>query len=299
MKSERRHELESNSLAMWFSIRAPELWQKYGNHILVGLIIVVVGIYIIRWRLNAPVVARAQAVETLAGVAEKLRMGRSVEDASIPQSISEALAETQDKNVRMLAYVLQGEYHWNLANPQISESGRITSNEDSYQSAKEAFELALGTGGDQQDLFARAHSGLAMIAEEQAFEKLRASKTGESKEADELFDTAKKEYQIVIDAKNTPPGVASALKSKLKTLDEMRKPVWIAKAPSTRPTTLPALNLDPSLWPLSPSLLPGSPGLSTPAGSGVGTGGTGGAGSAFDFSKIPSTQPSTESPSAP
>ena len=55
MKAERRHELQTNTLALWLRWKAPELWAKYGTHILLGIIIVMLGIVLIRHLMNKPV----------------------------------------------------------------------------------------------------------------------------------------------------------------------------------------------------------------------------------------------------
>src|SRR5207253_7843671 len=40
MKAERRHELQTNTLALWLRWKGPEVWAKYGTHILLGVIII-------------------------------------------------------------------------------------------------------------------------------------------------------------------------------------------------------------------------------------------------------------------
>ncbi len=42
MDSERRHELERNDLSFWFTVTLPKLFQKYGNTLAIGLILVCV-----------------------------------------------------------------------------------------------------------------------------------------------------------------------------------------------------------------------------------------------------------------
>ena len=72
MKAERRHELQTNSLALWLQIRLPEYWQKYGNHILLGLIIVIGAFWFVRWRIEAPKKAAAQAGQVLSAVDQNI-----------------------------------------------------------------------------------------------------------------------------------------------------------------------------------------------------------------------------------
>jgi len=55
MKAERRHELQTNTLALWLRWRAPEIWAKFGTHILLGVIIVLLAVVLVRHLMNKPV----------------------------------------------------------------------------------------------------------------------------------------------------------------------------------------------------------------------------------------------------
>jgi len=217
----------------------------------------------IRWRLEAPRQAKLEAARTLNDVAYNLQGGITSEDASIPQRIEQALNTSNDKDIQGLAYVLQGEYQWSLIfakamDPTGRSSDRI--DEELFTKAREAFDLALKTGTDQLDLLARAHSGLALLAEQQAFDKLRSSKWADPSAA-ELLKSAKVHYQAVIDDPRMPAAVVQTMTAKIKLLEQMARPVWIEKVAiaTTRPTT------QPGAQPSSPSL-PGSlfPGMDIP-----------------------------------
>ena len=65
MKAERRHELQTNTLALWLRWKAPDLWAKYGTHILLGVIIILLGIVVIRHLINKPTEEANRAAELL------------------------------------------------------------------------------------------------------------------------------------------------------------------------------------------------------------------------------------------
>ncbi len=253
MKAERRHELQTNSLALWLQIRLPEIWQKYGNHILLGLIIVVGAYWFARWRVEAPKKARAQATQVLGIVNQNItglrRMSVNPEDvADVPQRISDALNTSDDKDIQALAHALLGEYHWTLASmPQglTTQPARISPDE-LYRKADENFRNALAAGSRQPDILARAHFGRAMIAEQQAFEKARGQQFKADPAKEPLWQVARAAYQAVADNPDMYPVLREEAKLKISELEKMQKPVWIGKVnPTTVPVTMPSGPLGP------------------------------------------------------
>src|SRR5688572_17079326 len=68
MKSDRRHELQTNTLALWLQLRLPELWNKYGSWFLFGLVTIMALVLFIQYRVKQPKIALANASRTLAEV---------------------------------------------------------------------------------------------------------------------------------------------------------------------------------------------------------------------------------------
>ena len=55
MKAERRHELQTNSLAQWLWWKAPEVWAKHGSKILLGVVLVALGVVLVIRMKNKPI----------------------------------------------------------------------------------------------------------------------------------------------------------------------------------------------------------------------------------------------------
>ncbi|MGA2498814.1 MAG: hypothetical protein ABSH20_13815 [Tepidisphaeraceae bacterium] len=265
MKAERRHELQTNSLALWMQIRLPELWQKYGNHILLGLIVLVGAFWFVRWRIEAPKKAAAQAGQALAVVDQKVndlrRMQRQAGDVSdVPQSIADALDTSDNKDIQALAWTLLGEYRWTMASlpSELTSRPAQSSPEDLYKQADEAFRKALAAGGQQMDVVARAHAGRALVAEQQAFESARKDNFKTDPARNPFWQTARAEYEAIANDPNMLQTLRDEAKAKIEILGKMQKPVWIAKI---APTTLPLGPLGPEM----PESRPSAPIAPTPA----------------------------------
>jgi hypothetical protein len=254
MKAERRHELQTNALALWLSIKGPELWNKYGNHVLVGLILIVAAIWLIRWRLQAPVIARHEAVTILTDVETALQRAmldpntQGLSDATV--RIAQAIDRTEDKDVRGLAYVLLGDYHW--LSPQIATikpTGEALAK--SYADATAAYEAALGSGSAQVQIRLRAHMGLGMLAEQQAYERSRQRGSANNPATDDpLWDEARKHYEAVAQDPKVSEPFHRVARERIEALPQLLKPVWIEKPP-----VRPLAEFGP-LGPIPPSTAP-------------------------------------------
>lgn len=262
MKAERRHELQTNSLALWMQIRLPEIWQKYGNHILMGLIIAIGAFWFVRWRIEAPKKAAAQAAQVLAivdlNINDLRRMQRQPgELTEIPQRVADALNTSDSKDIQALGFTLLGEYHWTVASLPAEMTSRPakTSPDELYKQADVAFGKALEAGSQQSDILARAHTGRALVAEQQAFELARKDNFKSDPAKNPFWQTAKAEYEAVASDANMLQSLRDEAKMKIEMLGKMQKPVWIAKA---SPTSLP-------FGPLGPEMPSTRPNATTPA----------------------------------
>ncbi|MFI5380822.1 MAG: hypothetical protein ACHRHE_16105 [Tepidisphaerales bacterium] len=252
MKAERRHELQTNSLALWMQIRLPEIWQKYGNHILLGLIILIGAFWFVRWRIEQPKKAAAEAGMILGVVDQTLSQFRNLErlpgDAAteVPQRIADALAASDNKDIQALGFALLGEYHLAVASqPQELTSRPSKSSPDElYKLAEEAFANSLKAGSQQLDLIVRARTGRALVAEQQAFELARQENFKGDPAKNPFWQTAKEQYEAIVNDPNMIAALRDDAKKKLELLDKMQQPVWIAKA---APASMPAGPLGPEM----------------------------------------------------
>jgi hypothetical protein len=248
MKADRRHELQTNSLALWFTLKLPEIWQQYGSHILVGLILAVAAFWVIRWRMQAPIIAREQASQLLSQVEGDLEAAANyrISVASLsnnPTIIGEAINLSEDKDIRALAYILLGEYHWLSVNmPNGLSTSRPTSSliAESYQRAETAFTTAIKSGTEQPQYLARAYFGRAKVAEQRAFDQALAGAATRPVE-NPLWAQAKADYEAVVNNPNIFQPIRDQAQDRIRLLEMMQQPVWIVEeAPTTRPTTEPA-----------------------------------------------------------
>jgi hypothetical protein len=244
MKAERRHELQTNSLALWLQLRLPEIWQKYGNHILLGLIILIGAFWFVRWRYEAPRKAANEAANALASIEMTLNAARSPDDTGdIPQRIADALTISDNKDVQALGFVLLGEYQWTLATqpqPLTSRPSKSTP-EDLYKKADDAFRNSLAAGSQQMDLIVRARFGRAIVAEQQAFELALKDNFKSDPSTNPYWRIARAEYEAVAKDPNVIGAFHKEAKWKLEQLGKMEtQPVWIGKAP---PTSMPNLEM--------------------------------------------------------
>jgi hypothetical protein len=250
MKAERRHELQTNSLALWLRWRGPELWQQYGTKILLGLIFVAAIVVAVRYRLEAPTKALTQAVDKLASAREmiqELGISRSPADGQqIESLIREAMATSDQPSFQAEAHLALGDCYWALINfPKTPESATRPSlmpeqpREELFKRAQENYSLAMKDLPDKPHVVARAQLGLAAIEETRAFEIDRAAGYKEPAEKNLHWAQAREHYEAVAKSPTSPGILKDEAKQKLERLPALMKPLWIAALPpaTTRSTT--------------------------------------------------------------
>jgi hypothetical protein len=249
MKSERRHELQTNSLSAWMYYRAPEIWNKYGNHILLGVIVLIGLIWVIRLRLEAPKKAKLDAAVNLHELQRQIQYAYLDLDAAsisdIPQKLSQTLEISTDPDIQALGYVLLGDYHWlnvivNEPDPAEQSKAMDPDFEQSLKNADKAYAAVLEQKTTQRDLIAKAHVGRAMVAEELGGAQFRNSPEAENP----YWEQARKNYQAVIDDKEIPETLRANAEVRIKQLKELGNPLWVVRKKEA-PTSMPAL-FDPT-----------------------------------------------------
>jgi hypothetical protein len=263
MKSKRQEELPKKTLSQptagW-----PEFFQQHATRILLGLSLVVLAVMVIRYR-NASAeqrqaTARAAAVRARADLQqlrqelqlsaappEQLAMARDQLTSQIMAELSEALADSGDADttVRADAYAIRGDLYWTLANAPVfteattrpflatkeSPDALLTEAEADYRHIIEQYPTELMD-------WATAEFGLAAIAENRS-----------------NWDDARKHYEEVENAPNSPEMLKSAAQIRMTLLERIRQPVLVGPYPTTAPTTSPALaaaTTAPATLPLIP-----------------------------------------------
>jgi len=265
MKSQRRHELKQNALAviLW---ELPQIWQKYGTRIILGLVLLALVAVWIRVRINQGQERMAMAQQHLhegeqhLGQLEHLLVAGPGEEAAVAQRrqlwysdgvslLDDALDKSGDQQQQLKAQALlcKGDLNFEMANlpdlrgaatqpslrPELSKPELLNNAEDAYQHIvrdypQQTFEVMA------------AHFGLAAVSEDRAAE-------GGGKDASQ-WDRARQQYEAVIDSDATPQPFKELAASRLKLLAQIQQPPLInflpttqssvpATLPSTRPTT--------------------------------------------------------------
>src|SRR5437763_4708970 len=181
MKAERRHELQTNTLALWLRWRAPEVWAKYGTHILLGIILVMLAIVLGRHLLNKPTEEANRAAESLAQARDQIREisdgNRSIGEArSTLTLIQQAMEQSKRPHVQSEAELALGDYYWALFNsptPPAAETRPVEVPEDSPEEllnkAEQNYLAAMKDGTGRPYVATRGRFGLAAVAEALGF----------------------------------------------------------------------------------------------------------------------------------
>lgn len=249
MKSERRHELEANSLALWLRWRAPELLEKHGTKLLLGVVVIALAVVLIRYRINAPKQAAANAGDYLSLAQEYIEgleaLTRTPGDAAqVTKLIGTALDESDDPVIQARAHLTLGDYYWALSiypevpaaatqpalRPDLPRSELLTK-------AAEAYTKALAAPDDHAHLKARALLSLGVVAESRA----RDLQGNATPNAAEHWKAAREHYEKVLALAEAPQVLKDEAQWHIDELARIQQPVWIVAA--TQPTTAPGSTL--------------------------------------------------------
>ena len=257
MKAERRHELQTNSLALWLKWRAPELWKKFGNWVLLGVIVLCLAIVLIRRQINAPREAARAASEMLTQAREgimQLEMGVRTpgESTTVQKLIRDSLDRSDAPDVQALGHLSLFDYYWALATypvpPEASSQPSLRPEETQdvlLDKAEQALDLAIKDQSTNGGLIGRALLGRAYVAElraSQADRSVHYKSTTQSAQ----WAIARDRYQAVISNPKVPPLLQDEARRKLALLPTLQRPVYLAPPP-VESTTAPAGPLGPML----------------------------------------------------
>ena len=270
MKSERRHELEANSLGLWLRWRAPQLLEKYGTRILLGVVIVTLIVVLIRYRINAPRQAAANAADYL-NLAQEYIQGleagqRTPGDAGqVTSLVGTAIDASDDPQIQARAHMTLGDYYWTLSNyPELPGAATQPAlrpelpRGELLSKAADAYTKAAASNTDQTYIKARALLSLGVVAEARATDP----EGNTNPQAAQHWAAAKEQYEKVLALPDAPQVLKDEAQWHLDRLPEIQQPVWLVAA--TMPTTLPGSTLPGSTLPSTQRTIPPitAPGIS-------------------------------------
>jgi hypothetical protein len=253
MKSERRHELKTNSLAKGVT-SLPALAQQYGSRVLLGVILCLLA-YILVYRYTTGKSQRAVvAAENLANARIAMSSLRSpsfrLPPAELAQfrdqaakeadaAIRDALANAEDPKLKAEILIARGDLNWQLANypalPSasiISPAGHSEKSPEEYlKAAEESYREVLSPPlNEDHQAVTTARFGLAAIAENR-----------------HQWVEARKDYQQIIDDPATPDAFKTVATIRLDLTKKLATPAFLG-GPS-KAETLPSTPLGPFLPP--------------------------------------------------
>lgn len=272
MKAQRRHELQTNTLALWLRWKAPELWAKYGTHILLGIIIVLLAIVLIRHLINKPVEEANRAAEALASAREQIvevADGRRPvgEARSILTQIQQAMEQSKRPEIQSEAQIALGDYYWALFSaPSMPADTRPVEvpedpPEELLNKAEQHYQTATKDTGNRPYVGVRARFGLAAVAEARGYQAMRNAGF-KGADAGAFWDKAREQYLAIINDQSAPQALKDEAKWHVEQLKELSKPIWVATPPpstSTAPTATGPAALPGGLQGLQGLLTPESP----------------------------------------
>lgn len=254
MKSERRHELHTNSLAQAL-VRTPEFLREHGSKVLLGIIIVLLVVILIHQRTRrnreqldtgwTSITSARSSIQSIGMLSAQYRNAADVANGrrQLAERATSALTSVTGSDNPQLAaeaYLLRGDLNWTLANlPELPEAAtqptlKLDSSSLEYLNrAEEAYQKVLRVYADQTLSAINARFGLAAIAENR-HEWARAKST----------------YEEIKNDPKTIPSYKTLADLKIAALPLIDTPVYIVPssqpavtaplAPTTAPATAPA-----------------------------------------------------------
>ena len=254
MKSERRHELHTNSLAQALT-RTPEFLREHGSKVLLGIIIVLLVVILIHQRTRrnreqldtgwTSITTARYSIERIGMLSAQFRNAGDVAAGrrQLTESANSALTSvvgSDNPQLAAQAYLLRGDLNWTLANlPELPEAAtqpslKLESSSQDYLSrAEEAYQKVLRMYAEQTLSVTNARFGLAAIAENR-----------------HDWARAKSIYEEIKNDAKTIPSYKTLAELKINALPLIDTPVYIvpssqpavpaAPAATTAPATAPA-----------------------------------------------------------
>ena len=249
MKAERRHELQTNTLAQFLS-DLPLYFRFHANKILFGVIILCLVIMLVRYRMQATALAREAAISSLTGARDGLQQLQIVDRAQSNDAdrarqrkitadgvqlaidqVLEGTTDAKDAAVRAEAIVTRGDLNWELARlPRLAGAATQPGlelpqkSEAYYRAAEEAYLRVVRDYPTQKVQFVAALFGLAAIEENRG-----------------NWEKAIEYYNKVTADENVATVLKAVARQRLSIIPQIRQPVYMGNFSSTQPTSQPTL----------------------------------------------------------
>jgi hypothetical protein len=241
MKSERRHELQTNSLAQALT-NAPEFFRVHGSKVLLVVILILLAVILLYNRSKKQQEQLAvgwnnisQARGSIASLAQIARQPMPpTEQLNTRKQIIEAASNAllgitngDNRQIAAAAYLAKGDLYWTAAGlPDLPEAATRpqlkmqTSSSDYLALAQEAWQKVVNNFADQPEMVTNAKFGLVAVAENKG-----------------QWDTAAKLLQEIKNDPKTLNVFVSLADAQLQRLEKDRTPLYMA--PSTQPAPAP------------------------------------------------------------
>lgn len=277
MKSERRHELQHNTLDQALT-RAPEAARKYGGMVLLVVLAAVIGYVLIRYRISSARDSHRAAMENMATVRTNIdQLGQMHLYPIPPQQLTELRTRLADDARRAIdlitssvsdpkllaeAVLARGDLNWALS--QMNEPAAAatrpalrmeTDRKTLLSEAESAYTEVVTQHSDQQVTVVAARFGLAAVHENQGD-----------------WDKAKAEYDTIVKDESVAEAFRQQARFRLEQASDWSRPVTLATAAlatATQPapaTGVPFLNPGRGTTaPTQPATAPAAPAPAQPA----------------------------------
>ena len=244
------------------------LWEKYGNAVATGLLLVALVFLVIRWRTSAAAQARSLIEGDLStardGVTQLrdarflsqppalLAHGRDQIVTQVNVALASVLNSGPEADIKARAFLEKGNLNWQLANlpalPGAATQPALRPLEDdsaALDKAGSAYNDAMSAAGAGKSatVDAEARLGLAAIAENRS-----------------QFDKARDLFQLVVKAADTDPALSvygAIATAQLATLPALTTPVYLA--PPTHAASQPSPAAAASIGPPAPASVAPAP----------------------------------------
>jgi len=255
MKSQRRHELKTNTLAQALT-DLPNTGRRYIGPVLVAAIVALLVVLLVRYRIDSSRRAARESAEALAEARQSI-----VELRSLPwwraqnqeqianqrktiasgalAAIDRAFTDSKDRKVKAEALVARGDLNYQLANfpalPILTTRPSLGPDQDTktlLDQAADAYQDVIDHYADQKEAVITARFGMAAIAENRGD-----------------WDTAKKYYTAIKDSSDASKAMQDQADNRIKLTAKLAEPIYLAPATApatnesaaiTLPTTMPA-----------------------------------------------------------
>lgn len=264
MKSERRHDLKTNSLSRGIA-ELPEFGRRYGNRLLLVLIFILLAIVLVRYRAQQAEQDRITASTNLTTAERAIHdlwyqpvvlMGdqagmaktRDALTSEAEAALETALRTAEDPKLRADAYVARGNLNWLLANfPALPAAAT----QPSLALPKSSTDYLIAAGNAYSEVLKDP------LSRNQA--ALTAARLGLGAIAENKLDwkSAEQDYNDVIADAATATAIKEYTQNRLKMLTELKRPVLLAGAEHQAQISAPAVG--PAFGPLGPTTAPVGP----------------------------------------